>query len=45
MGPGISALFWPASFSNNADLEFHPEVLEYQRKDHLNLPVYHNTHR
>ncbi|MGI9280822.1 MAG: hypothetical protein ACR2PX_14530, partial [Endozoicomonas sp.] len=39
----LSALFWPASLSDNADLKFHHEKLNYQGKDHSGLPVYHNS--
>jgi hypothetical protein len=44
MGLGINALFWPASLSDDAELKFQTEVLKYQGKDHLNLPIYHDTH-
>ncbi|WP_216638537.1 hypothetical protein [Endozoicomonas arenosclerae] len=39
----LSALFWPASLSDDADLKFHREKLNYQGKDHSGLPVYHNA--
>ncbi|WP_212746845.1 hypothetical protein, partial [Pseudoalteromonas sp. S4492] len=39
----LSALFWPASLSDNADLKFHREKLNYQGKDRSGLPVYHNS--